>query len=156
MIVVGQTAGWTKMPLGTEVGLGPGDFVFDGDPALPQKKMAQPPPNFWPMPILWTNGWMDQDATWYGGKPRPMRRYVRWGRSCPLKGAQPPVFPHVYCGQTAGWMRTPLGTEVDLGPGHIVLDRDPAPPRPKEGHNSPPLSFLPMSIVTVVAHLSYC
>jgi len=26
----GQTAGWTKMLLGMEVGLGPGDFVFDG------------------------------------------------------------------------------------------------------------------------------
>ena len=23
----------------------------------------------------------------------------------------------------AGWMNTPPGTEVDLGPGHIVLDR---------------------------------
>jgi len=23
---------------------------------------------------------------------------------------------HVYCGKTAGWMKTPLGTEVDLGP----------------------------------------
>ena len=23
---------------------------------------------------------------------------------------------HVYCGQMAGWMKTPLGTEVDLGP----------------------------------------
>jgi len=31
-------AGWIKMPLGTEVGLGPGDFVLDGDPA--------PPPQF--------------------------------------------------------------------------------------------------------------
>ena len=31
----GQAAGWTKMPLGMEVGLGPGDFVFDGDPARP-------------------------------------------------------------------------------------------------------------------------
>jgi len=31
-----------------------------------------------------------------------------------------------YCGQTAGWMKTPLGTEVDLGTGHIVLDRVPA------------------------------
>ena len=28
--------GWTKMALGTEVGLGPGDFVFDGDPATPR------------------------------------------------------------------------------------------------------------------------
>ena len=26
-------------------------------------------------------------------------------------------------------MKTPLGAEVDLGPGHIVLDGDPSPPR---------------------------
>ena len=32
----------------------------------------------------------------------------------------------VYRGQTAGWMKTPLGTEVDLGPGHIVLNGVPA------------------------------
>jgi len=39
----------------------------------------------------------------------------------------PPNFlAHVYCGETAGWMKTPLGTEVDLGPGHIVLDGVPA------------------------------
>jgi len=25
-----------------------------------------------------------------------------------------------------GWMKMPLGTEVDLGPGHIVLDGDAA------------------------------
>jgi len=31
-----QTAGCIKMPLGMEVGLGPGDFVFDGDPATPR------------------------------------------------------------------------------------------------------------------------
>jgi len=36
------------MPLGMEVGLGPGDFVFDVDPAPPQKK-GTAPPNFWPM-----------------------------------------------------------------------------------------------------------
>jgi len=35
---------------------------------------------------------------------------------------------YVYCDQTAGWVKTPLGTEVDVGPGHIVLDGDPAPP----------------------------
>ena len=34
----GQTAGWTMMPLGMEVGRGPGDFVFDGDPATPRSK----------------------------------------------------------------------------------------------------------------------
>jgi len=43
-------------------------------------------------------------------------------------GTPHPIFD-VYCGQTPGWMKTPLGREVDLGPGHIVLDGDPAPPR---------------------------
>ena len=48
----------------------------------------------------------------------------------PLKGHSPQFSVHIYCGETAGFMKTPLGTEVDLGPGpgHIVLDRDPAPP----------------------------
>jgi len=36
----GQTAGWTKMPLGADVGLGPGDFVFDGDQLPPRKSTA--------------------------------------------------------------------------------------------------------------------
>jgi len=35
----------------------------------------------------------------------------------------------VYYGQTAGWIKLPLGTEVGLGPGHIVLDEDQAPPK---------------------------
>jgi len=39
-------AGGIKMPLGIEVGLGPGDFVLDGDPALPPKKGTMPLPNF--------------------------------------------------------------------------------------------------------------
>ena len=30
----------------------------------------------------------------------------------------------VYCGQTVRWIKLPLGTEVGLGPGHIVLDGD--------------------------------
>jgi len=33
----------------------------------------------------------------------------------------------VYCGQTFGWIKMKLGMQVGLGPGHIVLDRDPAP-----------------------------
>jgi len=59
---------------------------------------------------------------------------------------------HVYCGQTAGWMKTPLGTEVDLGPGHIVLD---VVQLSAKGAQQPPV-FSPMSIVATVAHLSYC
>ena len=40
------------------------------------------------------------------------------------KGTPTPTqfLAHVYCGQMAGWMKTPLGTEVNLGAGHIVLD----------------------------------
>jgi len=73
------------MPLGTEVGLGPGHIVLDGDPAPP-----------------------------------------------PQKGGTAPQFSaHVYCGQTAGWIKMPLGMEVGLGPGHTVLDGDPDPK--KEG-----------------------
>jgi len=34
------------MPLGMEVGLDPGDFVFDGDPAPPRKKGHSPPTQF--------------------------------------------------------------------------------------------------------------
>ena len=34
------------MTLGTEVGLGPGDFVLDGYPTPPPEKEAEPPPNF--------------------------------------------------------------------------------------------------------------
>jgi len=78
----GQTVGWTKMPLGMEVGLSPGDFVFNKDLAPPRRKRAQPHPIFGRC-LLWPSGWMDQDATWYGGKPRPRRRCVRWGRSSP-------------------------------------------------------------------------
>jgi len=60
---------------------------------------------------------------------------------------------HVYCGQMAGWMKTPLGTEVDLGPGYIVPDGVPAPAK---GAQQPPPSFGPMSIVDTAAHLGYC
>jgi len=40
------------MPLGMEVGLGPGDFAFDGDPARRRKKGTPTPHNFWPMSIV--------------------------------------------------------------------------------------------------------
>jgi len=26
---------------------------------------------------MWSNGWMDQDATWFGGKRRPRWRCIR-------------------------------------------------------------------------------
>jgi len=39
------------MTLGMEVGLGPGDFVFDGDPATSEQRAHQPPLSFWRMLI---------------------------------------------------------------------------------------------------------
>ena len=51
-------------------------------------------------------------------------------------------------------MKTPLGTEVDLGTGHIVLDVVPAVR--ERGTAAPAPLFSPMSIVATVAHLSYC
>ena len=40
----------------------------------------------------------------------------------------------VYCCQTVGRIEMKLGMQVRLGPGHVVLDGDPAPPSPK-GHS---------------------
>jgi len=58
---------------------------------------------------------------------------------CQKGGGAPPQFSaHVYCGQTAGWIKMPLGTEVGLDLGDIVLDRDPAPPSLKRGRSPPP------------------
>ena len=39
-------AAWIKMSLGMELGLGPGDFVLDGDPAPLPEKGAEPPLQF--------------------------------------------------------------------------------------------------------------
>jgi len=57
------------MALSTEVGLSPGDFVLDGDPAPLPKRGRGPLPNFRPI-VIATNGWMHQGATWYGGRPQ--------------------------------------------------------------------------------------
>jgi len=43
-----------------------------------------------------------------------------------------------YCCPTVGWIKMPLGTQVGLRPGDIVLRGDPAPSR--EGHSTLPAS----------------
>jgi len=65
----------------------------------------------------------------------------------PKRDTAPQFLVHVYCGQTAGWIKTPLGTEVDLGPCHFVLDRFPA--IGEIGKQTP--SFRPIPIVATVA-----
>ena len=42
----------------------------------------------------------------------------------------------VHCGQPVGRIKMKLGSQVVLGPGHIVLHGDPPPPPPK-GHSPP-------------------
>jgi len=68
-VYCGQTARWIKMALGMEVGLSPGDFVLDGDPAPLPKRGAEPPSPIFSPCLLWPNGWMNQDGTWHGGRP---------------------------------------------------------------------------------------
>jgi len=53
--------------------------------------------------VPWPNGWMDQDATWYMGRPRPRPDCVRWGPGSPTErgtAAAPPSFS--VCGQVCG------------------------------------------------------
>ena len=80
------------MPLGMEVGLGPGDFVFHEDPAPPPQRST--PPIVGPYPLQ-PNGCIDQDATWYGCRPQPRALCVRWRHSPPPQkggGAPTPNF----------------------------------------------------------------
>ena len=98
---------WIKIRLGREVGLGPSDIVLDWDPVPPAQKGAGPKT---------------------GGNRPKTGGAENWGL-CPQFSA------HVYSCKTAGWIKMALGMEVSLGPGHIVLDGDPAPPSQKGGHS---------------------
>jgi len=75
------------------------------------------------------------------------------------KGAQPPIFGPCLLWPNAGWITMPLGTEVGLGSGHIVLGPapGPAPPPPPKGAEQLPLfSAHHVYCGQMVAHLSYC
>ena len=63
LVYSGQMVGWIKMPLGTEVGLGPGHTVLDGEPALPRKGKQQPP--LFGLRLLWPNGRPSQQRLSY-------------------------------------------------------------------------------------------
>jgi len=103
----GQTTGCIKMSLCMQVGLSPGDFVLDGDPALPQ---------------FLAHVYCDQTAVCIripldnevglslgdivlDGDPAPP----------PLKRHSPQFLANVRCGQTTGWTMMPLRMEVGLG-----------------------------------------
>ena len=111
---------------------------------LPLPKRRRSHPIFGPY-LLWPNGGMDQDATWYGGRPRPRPHCARCDPAPPPQkgGTVPQFLAHVCCSKMAGWIKMPLGMKVYLGPGHIVLHGDLAAPRKR----STAPNFRPMSIV---------
>ena len=99
---------------------------------------------------------MDQDVTLYGGRPRPgdFVLYGELGTQSPLpkKVRSPKFLAHVYCGQTAGWIKMVLGMQLGLGLGLIVLDGDPAP-LPIGAY---PPNFRPTSVAAKWLHESTC
>ena len=127
------------------IGLSPGHIVRFG-PSSPSKQKGHSPPIFGPY-LLWPNGWIDQDATWYEGRRRPGDIVLDGTQLPPKRGTSPQFSAHACRGQMAGLIKMALGTEVGVGPGDIVLDVDPAPP-PKRGiATSSLIHFSSMSIV---------
>jgi len=112
------------MPLGMEVGIGPGDFVFDGHPASPRKKGHSPTHFLVHVYCGQTAGWIKVPlGTEVNLGPATLLDVV----AAPPKRGTAQFSVHVYCGETAGWTKTPLGTEVELGPSHMMLDGNPSP-----------------------------
>jgi len=74
-------------------------------------------------------------------RPQPKGHCVRWGSSSPSpkRWRSPQFSAHVYCGHRTPWIKMPPDMQVSLGPGHIVLDGDPAPP-PQKGAERPQFS----------------
>jgi len=85
--------------------------------------------------VLWPKGWMDQDETRHGGRPQSRPHCVSWGPNSPGGTAPPHFLPMSVVAKTAERIKTPLGTEVGLGPDNIALDEDPAPPPQKWAHH---------------------
>ena len=95
-VCCGEMARLIKMPLGTEVGLIPGDFVLDGEP-VSSPKGAEPPLQFSAhfccdqtagciqMPLGMDVGLSPGDFV-LDGDPVPLAK----------KGAEPPIFPPTF------------------------------------------------------------
>jgi len=150
-VYCGHTAAWIKMPLGTEVGLGPDDIALDGDPA-PPKRGRNPSPIFGPSIVAKRLDGSRWHLAWRWVLVRATLCWMGTQLPSPKTGHSPQFSAHFYCVQTAGCMKLPLRMEVCLSSGDFVLGGVPAPAK---GAQQPP-SFGPMSIVATVAHLSYC
>jgi len=63
---------------------GPSSSAKKGGTALLQKKEIRPI-------SVWPDGLMDQDTTWYGGRPQSRPRCVRWGPAASQKRGHSPL-----------------------------------------------------------------
>jgi len=108
-VYCGKTAGWIKIALGTEVGLGLRDIVFDVDPATPRKKGTPTVTQFL------AHVYCGQMARWM---KTPLGTEVDLGPGhtvldgvpAPAKGAQqPPLF-----GPCLSWPRSPISATAEL------------------------------------------
>jgi len=98
----GQTTGWT---LGMEVGFGPDDFVL----GVRNRGHTHHHPVFGPC-LLWPNGWMDEEATWYGSRLRPRPHCIRRG---PSSARNWHSSPHLL-GLCLLWPRSPISATDEL------------------------------------------
>jgi len=107
-----KMAAWIKMPLGRDVGLGPSDIVFDGDPAPPPQKGE-------------SQASAQATLCWMGIQlPSPKGEH-----------SSPQFSAHVCCGQTAWWIKMPLGTMVCIGRATLCYMRTQLHPK---GHSPHP------------------
>jgi len=81
----------------------------------PPLKGAQPPIfGSW---LLWPNGWMDEDATWYESRPRPRPHCIRRGPNSARKGhSSPRLF-----GPCLLWPRSRISATAELLLGQCTL-----------------------------------
>jgi len=104
-----------------QVGLSLGDFVLDGDPALPSpKKGAEPPPQFLVYVHCGQTAERIKMALGVEVGLGPGYIVLDWDPAALLKkGAEPPsqFSAHIYCGQTAGCIKMTLCMQVGLSPG---------------------------------------
>jgi len=104
------------IPLGTEVGLSLGDIVLAGDPAL--RPLMGHSPQF-TANVRCSKRLDGLRCHLVQRLASAQATLCSMGTQLPRKRAQPHTqfWSHVYCGQTAGWIKVPLGTELNLGPG---------------------------------------
>jgi len=97
------------MPLGVEVGLCPGDFVYDGDSGTARTEGAPPPASFWPMFIV---------AKRLDGRRRHEEVDLGPGHVVLDGDPAPPrergiAFPHLF-GPCLLWPRSPISATAEL------------------------------------------